>query len=58
MAKKICYGELCRVDQKIHLQNWLIIGLSAAVIIAAALIGYSVITGTDFLSIPIFPSQL
>jgi hypothetical protein len=58
MAKKMCYGEICRNDEKIHLRTLIIFGLMLAIVIVAALIINSVITGTPFLNIPIFPADL
>jgi hypothetical protein len=58
MSKKMCYGEICRNDEKIHLRTFIIVGLMVAIVIVAMLIIYSVITGTAFLNIPIFPTDL
>ena len=57
MVKKICYGEICRNDEKIHLRTLILKGLVVVVVIVAVLIIYSFITETKFLGIPIFPVE-
>ena len=56
MTKTICYAEFCGTDGKIHLLNWVLLGLGSIVIIAAIVALDSLFIETavqNILSIPI-----
>lgn len=57
MFKKICFGEVCKNEEKIHIRTLVLIGLMIAAAITVGIIVYSVVTGTAFLNIPLFPAQ-
>ena len=51
MARTICYDEVCRPEDKIHLRNAILLTLSFAVVVTAVFISqqvYSELAGLDF----------
>ena len=57
MAKAICYEEYCDVSDKIHLRNWIVLGLSAAVIVAAIVVTNTIFSDISLLNLPIYPPE-
>ena len=58
MGKKICWGEVCKNDETIHIRTLVLIGLIFAITAVAAWLAYRFVTGAAFWELPSFPMEL
>ena len=58
MSIKICYSEICKNEEKIHLRTMILIGLIVGVGIVAGLIIYYFFIASESWNLPIFPIEL
>lgn len=57
MAKIVCYEEVCGINDKIHLRNWILAALAVAVLIETAIIVQTSFTVFELLNLAIFPTD-
>jgi len=55
MKTTFCYDEFCGKDGKIHLLNWILIGMVSAAIIATVIAIKYLFIETSLFSLPLFP---
>ncbi len=58
MGKKICWGEVCKNDETIHIRTLVLIGLILAITAVAAWLAYRFVTGAALWELPPFPMEL
>lgn len=58
MGRKICWGEVCKNDETIHIRTLVLIGLILAIAAVAAWLAYQFVTGTVLWELPSFPVDL
>jgi hypothetical protein len=57
MARTICYEEVCKPDDKIHLRSTILLILSVAVVITAAVVAQHAYAGLVSLEFSLFPTD-
>ena len=55
MKTTFCYDEFCGRDSKIHLLNWILLGLVSAAIIATIIAINYLFIETSWFGLPLFP---
>ena len=58
MGKKICWGEVCKNDETIHIRTLVLIGLILAITAVAAWLAYRFVTGAALWDLPPLPTEL
>ncbi len=58
MGRKICWGEVCKNDETIHIRALVLIVLILAVAAVAAWVAYRFVTGAALWEFPLFPTEL
>lgn len=57
MGKKICWGEVCKNDETIHIRTLVLIGLILAIAAVAAWLVYRFVTGAAWWNLPLVPTE-
>ena len=58
MGRKICWGEVCKNDETIHIRTLFLIGLILAITAVAAWLAFQFVTGAGLWDLPPLPTEL